>query len=434
MERKHRRATAQDSLAGLLVAVLGLSFRLFMASEPRAPLLGEEVAGNASWAYSRALYAPLERPPLADLLLHLVHSGTSYVGTGHFHQTVGGNYTSFQYSTLRSASAFVSSLAVPTVFFALRASRCEVRSAFVGALLVAADPLLIASSASIDRHGVLQFLAAGVALTFALWRRCPSSAWCVLNGVFCGLLLGADADSFPLVAAAVFFFRGRRAVHGGCVLGTLLIVYAAHYSVCLFKPQDPVPIPWIIEQSLLDRTELQLSPKIPTLLKVIPQTLDMRRTRPNDPFESPWWTWPVFWCQWVPLYERGDRLIVCMGNILVWWPVLAATIANGSHVLLSGGRNSEAGSFFVLYVASLSGYALAKKRFNLVAYEIPLIFSFIGAILFLNEAGSPFLRGLIFPLMGTLAVCGLILWSPLVYGLANSDNHFFVWNTKWINP
>jgi dolichyl-phosphate-mannose--protein O-mannosyl transferase len=206
-----------------------------------------------------------------------------------------------------------------------------------------------------------------------------------------------------------------------------------------FIPDDGNGIPHCIKDGLVSRIDpdwearhkaASIAHRIFDLFLSLPQ--GGNRSRVNQTFASRWGQLPLFTGPSVPYWTRDGKHILCMGNVLLWWPVVVAVIANVLRVLATREIASETSAMMYGYILSYVPLLLVTRTLFVSHYAIPLIFGCLNLGVFIDRCLEGETRGFAFCLVATLAVVGYFLWSPLVYGLTVPDLSFLLWNRHWI--
>jgi dolichyl-phosphate-mannose--protein O-mannosyl transferase len=153
--------------------------------------------------------------------------------------------------------------------------------------------------------------------------------------------------------------------------------------------------------------------------------------RGNHPYASPWWSWPLACRRWVLCWTLEGKHILCMANILLWYPVLAGVVWNGIRIALTWDISSEESGAFFGWAFSYLPFALIPREMCLYHYAIPLIAGVYNLNLMMERHLPPKVRGFCFCLALAMAVFGFLFWCPWVYGLSTPDFNFLVWNNRW---
>jgi hypothetical protein len=119
-----------------------------------------------------------------------------------------------------------------------------------------------------------------------------------------------------------------------------LVCYSVHLQMLPFIPDSGAAIPHSIRDSLISRIDpdwearhraASIDHRILDLVLSLPQ--GGNRSRVNQTFASRWHQLPLFTGPSVPYWMKDGRHILCMGNVLLWWPVFFGVVANVLRVL-----------------------------------------------------------------------------------------------------
>lgn len=140
---------------------------------------------------------------------------------------------------------------------------------------------------------------------------------------------------------------------------------------------------------------------------------------------------PYATCKRLLFWTNEGKHIICMANILTWWPVFFSILINLIVVCLNWDFQSELSSMLFGYLLSLLSFALIPREVFIYHYAIPLLFGIFNLNLAVERLLSPVSRGYCFLLFVSLSAFSYVKWNPWVYGLATPDFNFLVWNSKW---
>jgi dolichyl-phosphate-mannose--protein O-mannosyl transferase len=155
------------------------------------------------------------------------------------------------------------------------------------------------------------------------------------------------------------------------------------------------------------------------------------RIKSGHPYSSKWYTWPLFTGKWVGYWAKDGKHILCMGNVLVWWPVFAGVVANIARAFLEKDFDSETTAMLNGWLFSYLPFALVPREMFLYHYAIPLIFGCCGLVLCVERVMKPVARGFFYSFLMVAALIGFCLWSPWAYGLTTPDFNWLLWNQNW---
>jgi dolichyl-phosphate-mannose--protein O-mannosyl transferase len=149
------------------------------------------------------------------------------------------------------------------------------------------------------------------------------------------------------------------------------------------------------------------------------------------PYASPWWSWPLALGNWVLYWTKNGRHIICLGNVLLWYPVFAGILVNFVRGVIALDVGSADSGMVVGYLVSYLPFALVPREMYLYHYAIPLLFGIMNLAAMIERHAGDEGRGFLLGLVAVLAGIGFVTWCPWVYGLKTPDFDFLVWNNKW---
>jgi dolichyl-phosphate-mannose-protein mannosyltransferase len=151
----------------------------------------------------------------------------------------------------------------------------------------------------------------------------------------------------------------------------------------------------------------------------------------NHPYRSEWTSWPLFTGKWVLYWTKDGKHIVCMGNVLLWWPVFLAVCVNSVRAIVTFDLASEATGLAFGYWLSYLPFALISRDLFLYHYAIPLLFGCCNLGVLIDKEMPPMAKGFCLTMFAAMAILGYVLWCPWVYALTTPDFYFLVWNRNW---
>jgi hypothetical protein len=224
------------------------------------------------------------------------------------------------------------------------------------------------------------------------------------------------------------------------VLTVQIGILVIHLKILPFEPQTDCPCPGLIRRDLLDPEHPDwLKPKsfVPTPVKAIVLFGEMilenfRKGESLNGSSNPL-TWPLFLGHWLCHYSKADRYVVCMGNVLVYWPTFIAVLSNLVFVWERGMLSlSLSSSWTTSYFLSLFLFLFTRRETYISDYAISFIFGLFLLIATIDNHFNPSLKSFILIVVAVFAIVGFLLWSPLVYGLLVVDLPFLVWCRRWV--
>ncbi|OHT10938.1 Dolichyl-phosphate-mannose-protein mannosyltransferase [Tritrichomonas foetus] len=447
-----------DAVALIFFMAAGMMSRVFRIQFPQTVVFDEVHFGNFTNWYIKGQYFHDIHPPLAKLIMAGVAKMAGYNGEYNFAR-IGSKdkYPSMVYVALRLTPAFFGALCVPLSYLALRAMNARHFAATIGAFMVMFDLVLIIEARHILSDGILHFFSCLAIFSIFLFERYQNVPSFVFEG-FClgccaackytsgGIVLLAFIRQFDLTNILNIFTNTKQNIASviKCFFLTVIIsiVHIAcfwiHLTVLPYPPENPTHMPLCIRQSLVDQNNpnWEIRQNAPSMLKrIITLILYMHRGNMNvghsHPYASPWYSWPLATGKWLLFWTKDGKHLICMGNVLLWWPVFFSVIANIIRIFLTFDFQSELSAAAIGYFCSFLPFALIPRDMFLYHYAIPLLFGIYNLNLFIERTLPGKARGFCFMLFVTMAFIGYVKWNPWVYGLTTPDFRFLVWNKNW---
>jgi dolichyl-phosphate-mannose--protein O-mannosyl transferase len=443
-----------DVIAVIFFLSLGIITRLFRIQYPPYLVFDEVYFGNFTNWYLHGSYFMDIHPPLAKLIMAGVARSSGYAGDINF-ESLGEEtpYPHIGYVWLRVTPAFFGALCIPLTYLAMRAMLSTHFASATAALLLTADGMLITEARHILSDGILHFFACLAIWSIFLSERIPSLLILVLEG-FClgcvaackytsgGIILLALLRQFPLKVFKKWKFL-KAAIFRVCLLTSIVVLihficFVIHLQLLPYIPLDPVIAPASVEAGLISRSNPNWTSRsnAPSLIRrVIDLVWYMHcinmEVEVGHPYESKWFEWPLATGKWVLYWTRDGKHIICMGNILLWWPVFGAVIANTMRAVITKDFESPATAMVIGWVLSYLPFALVPREMFVYHYAIPLIFGCCNLAAFIEEWKAANVRGFGYCTVITMAGIGFLLWCPWSYGLTTPDFEFLVWINRW---
>jgi dolichyl-phosphate-mannose--protein O-mannosyl transferase len=442
------RLTTVDSIALIFFMSLGMLTRFFKIHFPQTVVFDEIHFGNFTNWYIRGEYFHDIHPPLAKLIMAGVARYAGYTATINFEAIKATDkYPDMIYVALRSTPAFFGAMCIPLAYLAVRAMGGRPFAAAVSAFMVASDLMLIVEARHILSDGILHFFACLSLFTIFLYERYPQPVYLIAEGLALGCAAACKYTSGGLVLLA--FLRQLDLRHplsfiarSGVLVAAIVLVHVlcfwVHLGVLPFNPVDVPGMPASVRAALVERANPNWAAREeapPVLLRIVQLVLHMHRGNMKisgrHPYASPWWSWPLAWGRWVLYWTLEGKHIICMANILLWYPVLAGVIWNGVRICLTRDISSEESGAFFGWAFSYLPFALIPREMFLYHYAIPLIVGIYNLNLMMERHLAPRIRGFCFCLALAMAVFGFLFWCPWAYGLSTPEFNFLVWNDRW---
>lgn len=449
---KKLQLNTSDSVAIIFFMAIGMMSRFFRIQFPSDVVFDEVHFGNFTNYYIRGEYFHDIHPPLAKLIMAGVAKYAGYNANIVFSTT--SKYTDMIYVSLRSTPAFFGALCVPLTYLAMRAMNCRQLASSIAALMVLCDVSLIVEARHILSDGILHCFSCLAILSIFLFERYPNIFALIFEGICLGCAAACKYTSGGIVLLAFLrqfelhsLFKNRsatlasvfRCVILGVIVASIHIAcFWIHLTVLPFRPERNVGMPDCVRKGLVSKTNPDWNARnnAPSMLMRI-LTLMIRmhvgnmHIAGNHPYASKWWQWPLALGKWVLYWTKDGKHIMCMANVLIWYPVFFGILANLGVMILTGDFESEEAAATFGWILSYLPFALIPREMFLYHYAIPLLFGICSLNAFVERHLPAKQRGFVFALLGCMAVFGFVLWCPWAYGLTTPDFFFLVWNKNW---
>jgi dolichyl-phosphate-mannose--protein O-mannosyl transferase len=448
------RLSTVDSIALIFFMSLGMITRFFKIHWPHTVVFDEVHFGNFTNWYIRGEYFHDIHPPLAKLIMAGVASYAGYKATLDFEAIPStAKYPDMIYVALRSTPAFFGAMCVPLTYVGMRAMNARPLAAAMASFMIMSDLVLIVEARHILSDGILHFFTSLAIFAIFLFERYPSLPFLVFEGIALGCVAACKYTAGGIVLLA--FIRQFDLAHlldlrqtfGGILrsiaLGVLIIVvhigcFSVHLSVLPYRPVRHLGMPDSVRAGLVakDHPDWNARDMAPSMLqRIIDLVIYMHKgnmqIRGNHPYSSKWYTWALATGRWVLYWTDKGKHIICMANVLLWYPAFAGLFGTAARIIATRDFGSEEAGMLYGYLLSYLPFALIPRDVFLYHYAIPLIFATLNLSLVLERGLGPEKRGFMLCVCGALAVFGFLLWCPWVYGLSTPEFDFLVWNNKW---
>ncbi|OHT02796.1 Dolichyl-phosphate-mannose-protein mannosyltransferase [Tritrichomonas foetus] len=220
-----------------------------------------------------------------------------------------------------------------------------------------------------------------------------------------------------------------------------LICFTVHLTILPYLPEnesDLIVIPDCVKRGLVDRMNpnWDARSRAPSMIRrVITLIIYMHASNMqignSHPYASKCWTWPLFLSRWVLFWTNEGKHIICVGNVLLWYPVFFGIVVNLILTLMRKDFRKLRATVLIGYLLSYLPFFLIPREMFLYHYAIPLIFGIYNLSILIERELKPVYRGFIYSLVIVMALIGYILWNPWAYGLTTEDFDFLVWNNNW---
>lgn len=441
-----------DATAILFFTSLGMITRIFRIQFPSSIVFDEGIYGNYTNSYLKGQYFHDNNPPLAKLIITGISHYAGYTNEYNFNKP---DFPSMIYVAMRITPAFFGALCVPLSYLLMRFMLCSHFTSFFSALLLTTDLVLIVESRHYLTDGILHFFVCLSLFSVCLYERNQSSIFSFIFEGVClgcaagckyttgGLLLFAIIRQFCLKNSPFFYGFVRSFLLIFIIAVVHLMCFTVHLMVLPYLPDEAflnnsVFIPKSVRKGLIDRlnSDWDARARAPSLITrvfdlvfaMISNSLSNKSARKNA---SKWWEWPLFICNWVPFWSSKGKHIICLGNVLLWYPVFFGILWNLFVTLFRRDFRSMRSCILYGYLLSLLPFALIPRNLCIFHYAIPLIFGIYNLALMIELELKPVVRGFMYSLLMVMALFGYFNWNPLVYGLTTPDLQFLIWNKKW---
>jgi dolichyl-phosphate-mannose--protein O-mannosyl transferase len=448
---------ATDAVAILFLTALGMITRVFRIQFPPYVVFDETYFGTFTNWYLSGTYFTDIHPPLAKLIMAGVANYAGYKGDYDFYGLGDSKkYPTMMYVTLRLTPAFFGALCIPLIYFAMRAMLCSHFAAFTASILLTADIMLIVEARHILSDPILHFFTCLSIFSIFLYERSGHLLSFIFEGICLGCVAACKYTAGGVVLLALIrqfplshfprksFWPKIPSAIIRCGLLCLIVVaihficFSIHLTILPYFPEDKSGVPSAVRAGLVDRLnpDWESRSKAPSmLLRVLQLVTYMHegnmRIEGGHPYASKWYTWPLFTGKWVGYWVKEEKHILCMGNVLVWWPVFAGVLISVVKSVLERDVASEGAAMLSGWAFSFLPFALIPREMFLYHYAIPLIFGCCGLVVLVERAAPPLLRGFLYAMLMVLAVIGFLVWCPWAYGLTTPDFYWLVWNRNW---
>ena len=458
-ETKSIEMTTSDVTCLLVLAALGILLRVFRIQFPPHSVYDEVRFIEIINCYINGTYFHDVHPPLAKMIMALFAYLADYEGKYKASEYVlDRKYPAMTYVAMRLTQAFFSGLCVPLTYFTMRMLMCSCFTSCVAALFVCFDLMLIAEARHIFADGILQFSSCLALCSVVLYERVDNVWFFVFEGLCLGFASSCKYTTSGILALAIlrqFQIYGVKrghpefqvkfksaAIRSALLFAIVIFVHFLalyfHISFLPYEPAGDVPMPNCVRRGLVKRAAPDWEARSngpSTLRKMIALALFMPRTRTeshvDSPYSSSWYSWPLFSSRWVVLWEKDARHVICLGNILIWYPVFFGVVAGLARVLLTDDKDSNMTMILFGYLLCWVPFALVRRDLFLYHYSIPLILGYWHLAMIISDHLSGGWRGFAYSFLVFLAIVGFWIWAPLVYGLSTPDTDFLVWKRAW---
>jgi dolichyl-phosphate-mannose--protein O-mannosyl transferase len=312
--------------------------------------------------------------------------------------------------------------------------------------------MLIVEARHILTDGILHCFACLAIFSIFLYERFNNLIFLVVEGVCLGCVAACKYTSGGIILLALIRQFSltknlRRDLQGSlircsflCVIVCLihLAAYAVHLTFLPYLPEEPYSGPECVLEGLVDRMnpDWDKRAKAPSIIRrIVALIIDMHRKNMKKgyghAYASKWTSWPLFTGRWVAFWAKDGKNVLCVGNVLLWWPVFFGIIANSVRAAMTGDLGSETTGVLIGYWLSYLPFGLIWRDAFLYHYAIPLVFGCCNLGVLIDIELPPTAKGFALAMFAVMAIVGYIVWCPWAYGLTTPDFDFLVWNRNW---
>ncbi|KAK8890060.1 hypothetical protein M9Y10_034819 [Tritrichomonas musculus] len=449
-----------DAVAVVFFMAVGMMSRVFRIQFPQTVVFDEVHFGNFTNWYIRGQYFHDIHPPLSKLIMAGVAKAAGYKAEYNFAKIEPtSKYPSMIFVALRLTPAFFGALCVPLSYLIMRVMNARHFAAAIAAFMVMFDCMLIVEARHILSDGILHFFSCLAILSIFLHERYYTLFTFMFEG-FClgcvasckytsgGIVLLAFIRQFDITSITSLFKKNnlRNLTSSAircCILTFIVIIihitcFWIHLTILPYEPENRVDMPECVRKGLVNmkNPNWRQRANAPSMLyRIISLIIYMHRGNMRighrHPYSSPWYTWPLATGKWLLFWTNEGKHIICMGNVLLWWPVFFSIVINLIRSLLLFDFQSEESSMLFGYLLSYMPFMLIPRDVFIYHYAIPLLFGIYNLNLLIERWLPPVCRGYCYLLFVSMAAFGYVKWNPWAYGLTTPDFYFLVWNRKW---
>jgi dolichyl-phosphate-mannose--protein O-mannosyl transferase len=343
-------------------------------------------------------------------------------------------------------------MCIPLVYLAVRAMGYGHFASVTAAILLAADVMHVVLSRHICSDPILHFFSILAMFAMFVAERIQSVGALVFEGVCLGCAAACKYTSGGIVVlaiirqfpGAVFANRiGVKAAISRClvIVGVVVVVhfavFAVHFHVLPFAGPDCAGLPESVRAGLISRSDpdwnaREIAPSmIRRILELIWYMHKENMGLKEHYYKSSWYEWPLATGRWILYWSGQGRHIICVANVLLWWPVCAGVLVSAVRAVVLRDSKSPTTAMTLGWALNILPFALVSRALFLYHYAIPLIFGCCNLAGLIEECASPHARGFCYCAVMASASLGFLLWCPWAYALQTPDFDFLVWNEKW---
>jgi dolichyl-phosphate-mannose--protein O-mannosyl transferase len=456
--------TTLDSVNLLTLTALSLLSRFHTFWFPSSVVFDEIHFGNFTNFYINHTHFFDVHPPLAKLIIAWFAHLSEYDGSIPFGRIFAQPYPDESFLSLRIPSVVFSSMVAPLLYLTVRLAGFSKIAAFTTGVMVTFETSMICEGRFILTDGMLHFFVALHLAVSMYWYSLGRNTrewkvWLYLTSLSLGFAISVKFTALSLCAILLvhelicLFFENSFKLdgvlyHDFCLHAAQLaipalvfqgVLWVIHTSLLWYVGDDMPPSlnQTLINESVDDPNDWRklLSPNIAvrvfeTLFQI--QGSNMINYK-SHPYMSKPGDWPLLTDLAVLFWSQGDRWVLCIGNVFVYYIALLSVVM----VLLGFKKRCYRRAFlFVIgYLTSYLPFFLVPRTVFLYHYIIPLMFACVCTGISLDFWMGPTFRGMISMLVCAIVVFGYTEWAPLVYGreMSRTEIESRTWNKVWLS-
>lgn len=412
-----------ERLATAAIATISLFLHFVNLTHPSQVVFDEFHFGKFVNAYCCTHQTIFDiHPPHSKLVMAWLAKMWGYDGRFAF-ESIGQALDTGPLLAFRLWPAIVGTLIPVVGFVLLRVWGVRVAWAFTGALALALDNGILTQTRIMALDGQLLLGSLLTVLFFELMLRARPASRQILYAFLVGLALAmtVSAKFTGLAVTAILGFRlfqhftisGMKprwnwVVAAKFTAGTVafLLLYLAGWKLHFMWLTLPGP-----GTAFYNPTGNFLE-DVAVLHKVMVRANDGIKT--VHPWSSPWWGWP-FMTKPIYYWVNNGAVIYFVGNPVVWWGSLAATVLMLGQFAASGRSRGLYADLLVFgWIAAYLPYALVSRGLFLYHYLPPLVWLvLLTTVLFSRMPDRSGIRP--YHVIAML-ICGFIVTMPVTFG------------------
>lgn len=436
-----------DCINLLIFFGIGIWTRFFRIQSPPNVVFDEVRFGSFINNYIRGEYFIDIHPPLGKLIIAGISYLAGYRGEFNFEALGESQYPSMYYVTLRLIPAFFGALCVPLMYLTVRVAGYSVYAAFTAGVLLCSDLVMIVCARLILIDSILHFFCCLSLFMIYIHDIYENMATFLLQCVCLGLVATCKYNSGGIVLFALakqFQYNEKNKNYAFyrcgiiCFIVFLIhyIVFDIHFSALPYMPNERKYIPDCVLKTLVDKADPDWSRRLrssPLIWRMIVVIYQMHIINMNvgykHPYHSPWWSWPLCLRSWLLCWNDSNRYIIYLGNVLMYYPLFFILCGCIIHTILN--TDNDLKVLILGYLCSYLPFALVPRELYNYHYVIPLIFSIITVVCFIEKVFPESFKSFLFCFLMLFACFGYFIWCPVLYAMTTPDLEFLVWNSRW---